>query len=158
MTVPALAVVTPPKNGDSSRSKSNFRAPARGRPRRAPRVAELPTVSVASLCSLASNLASNQLLRHVLQLGTPVADTSLEYCGYTNRTVTSPLTLSQNCPCDHRRGVLLPSPKLLREVSLAELAAAAGFSRETGVVGCVLGDDGHRLVLFREPKAGAPQL
>ena len=113
-------------------------------------------MSVSCLCSLAADLASNQLLRHALRLGEPVADTSLEYCGYTNRTVTSRLALTASCPCDHRRGVLVPAPKSLREVSLAELATAAGFNRDAGVVTFTLdGCDWARLGECRCPVPSA---
>jgi molybdopterin/thiamine biosynthesis adenylyltransferase len=55
------------------------------------RTAAAPTMSVSFLCALAANLACVQILRHVLKLGAPLADSVLEYCGYTHRTVTAPL-------------------------------------------------------------------
>ena len=107
--------------------------PCDGSGESAPQASEPPTVSVSGLCSLAADLALNQILRLALKLGAPVTDAMLEFCGHTNRAITSPLARNANCPCDHRRFGLLTAPKPLREASLAELAAAAGFRGAVGV-------------------------
>ena len=121
----------------------------------APQIAELATMSVPNICSLASDLALNQVIRHVLQLGPPVTDTILEYCGHTNRAVTSPLLRRVDCPCDHRRYALSPPPKSLHEVCCAELSAAAGFHNGTGVVNFAV--DGREWARLGECKCPAPR-
>jgi len=97
-------------------------------------VSDFLTLSASSLCSLAADLALNQVLRLVLTLGGPVTDTMVEFCGYTNLAVTSPLVCNTSCPCDHRRYELASAPKRLRDASLAELAKAAGFRDSVGVM------------------------
>lgn len=91
------------------------------------------TASFRSLCSLASGLAVNQVMRFFLQLGEPVADTQLEFCGVTNRTVISRLVRNPDCPLDHfvYRRVNLNKPP--GHFSLAALAEAA--------IGAVPGDE-----------------
>ncbi len=66
-----------------------------------PTIATQPTTSTPSLCGIAANLASTQMLRYVLGLGRPVGDTSLQFCAYTNATATSPLAVSKACPTSH---------------------------------------------------------
>jgi molybdopterin/thiamine biosynthesis adenylyltransferase len=97
------------------------------------RVAAPPTMSTSFLCALAADLALVQVCRHLLRLGAPVADTLVEYCGYTHRVVTSPLVRNANCPCDHQRWNELPAPRPLGDCSLRDLAAAAGFSGPAGL-------------------------
>jgi hypothetical protein len=83
------------------------------------------TRSVAFLCSLAADLAMVQVLRFLLGLGKPVEDSVLEYCGYTHRSVLSPLQRNADCLCEHvayERGTL-PCP--LDQATLAQLASAA---------------------------------
>lgn len=65
-------------------------------------IATQPTTSTPSLCGIAANLASTQMLRFVLGLGKPVGDTSLQFCAFTNKTVTSPLHRHEECPTNHR--------------------------------------------------------
>jgi len=93
-----------------------------------------PTRSFSYLCGLAADLALNQLLRLVLSLGQPVADTVLEFCGYTNRTVVSALVPNPACRCDHTRFEIVGAPKPLAVSSLAELAQAAGCAEDNGPV------------------------
>ncbi len=83
------------------------------------------TNSFANLCSLAADLAVNQVLRHVLQLGEPVTDTLLEYCGYTNRTVVSGLARNSACPIDHITYRRLDAHEPLERLSLRALAQTA---------------------------------
>jgi molybdopterin/thiamine biosynthesis adenylyltransferase len=85
-----------------------------------------PTRSTSFLCSQAADLAMAQIFRHVLRLGAPVADTLLEYCGYTHRTVVAPLRRNPQCPCDHRAWTQLPAPLPLAECTLRDLMSAAG--------------------------------
>lgn len=87
-----------------------------------------PTRSFSFLCALAADLAINQLLRLLLQLGQPVADTVLEFCGYTNRSVISPLPRNPACRCDHSRYAIATAPRLLGESSPADLVSAAGLA------------------------------
>lgn len=89
--------------------------------------AEAPvTRSFSYLCSTASDLALNQTAKLVLNLGTPVGDTLLEYCGYTNAMSVSPLTRNSNCPCHHCRYVVVRSEVTWRNATLEQLARAAG--------------------------------
>ena len=85
-----------------------------------------PTMSHSALCALAADLVLNQVLRAALKLGEPVEDTLLEYCGYTNRIVTSRLVRNPKCPVDHSIFELAFAPRELAECSLAELATTAG--------------------------------
>jgi molybdopterin/thiamine biosynthesis adenylyltransferase len=86
-----------------------------------------PTMSVSFLCSTAANLALVQLFRHVLGLGRPVADTLVESCGYTHRSVVMPLTRNPDCPCEHVRWERATAPRAMTECSLRDLADAAGL-------------------------------
>jgi hypothetical protein len=85
-------------------------------------------------------LAINQLLRLVLSLGQPVADTVLEFCGYTNRTVVSPLRLNPACRADHTRFEIVTAARPLAESPLAELARAGGLGEATDSVVFRVGD------------------
>jgi molybdopterin/thiamine biosynthesis adenylyltransferase len=90
----------------------------------------VPTRSTSCLCNLAADLAVVEILKFVLELGPKRGDFVLEYAGYTNRTVVTPLgPRKSTCPCDHDTvwGRASP-PRPLAECSLAELAAAAGFN------------------------------
>jgi hypothetical protein len=102
------------------------------------RVSEQPTRSVPSLCALAADLALNQILRQVLGLGAAVADTALEFCGLTNRSVTSPLKRHADCPCDHRRFRFVAPLDRLSQMSPAALAGAAGFREGASLVAFAL--------------------
>ena len=84
-------------------------------------VSTLPTRSTSHLCSLAADLALNQSLRLALGFGEPVADTILEYCGFTNRTVTSRLERNPTCRCDHTRFEVVRAAMPLRAHSMAKL-------------------------------------
>ena len=94
-------------------------------------VGSVPTMSTPHLCSTAANLALNQLMRWRLRLGSEVADTITEYCGFTNRMVTSPLVRNPDCLCDHTRFKLVSVSKALADCSLEEIATAAGVNGET---------------------------
>jgi molybdopterin/thiamine biosynthesis adenylyltransferase len=91
------------------------------------RVDSAPTRSIASLCSLAADIAVIQILRHTLRLGAPVADTIVEYCGFTHRSVVSPLARNPRCPIDHVTWRRAAGPASLRDASLRALAEAAGL-------------------------------
>lgn len=94
------------------------------------RLQNAPTRSVSFLCGLAAELALMQLLRLTLGLGAPVDDTLTEYCGYTHRTVVSPLRRNPECPCDHLRWVEVPPPRPLADCSLRDLCGAVGLPAE----------------------------
>jgi molybdopterin/thiamine biosynthesis adenylyltransferase len=81
----------------------------------------LPTRSTSHLCSLGADLAVNQSLRLALHLGEPVANTILEYCGFTNRIVTSRIERNPTCRCDHTRFEVVRAAMPLREYSLTKL-------------------------------------
>jgi molybdopterin/thiamine biosynthesis adenylyltransferase len=84
-----------------------------------------PTVSTSFLCSLAADLAVTQAFRLILDLGQPVADRLLEFCGFTHRTLVTPLARNLECPCEHLGWVTRWAPRTLAECTLRELAACA---------------------------------
>jgi molybdopterin/thiamine biosynthesis adenylyltransferase len=88
------------------------------------------TRSVSFLCSLAADLALMQGLRHVAELGQPVADTMLEFCGYTHRSVISPLARHAGCPGPHERWLRKSPPKDLARSTPRELINIATGTRE----------------------------
>jgi molybdopterin/thiamine biosynthesis adenylyltransferase len=85
------------------------------------------TMSLSSLCSTAADLALNQALRFLLRLGKPVEDTQIEYCGYTNQMVTSPLRFNPECRCEHQLCTRVPASQPLAECSLQGVAGLAGL-------------------------------
>jgi len=89
-----------------------------------------PTMSTSFLCSTAADLALVQILRYVLGLGAPVMDTMLEYCGYTHRTVVSPLVRNPECRCDHTTYERAPCPRPVPDCTLRQFASLAGFDGE----------------------------
>jgi molybdopterin/thiamine biosynthesis adenylyltransferase len=94
-----------------------------------------PTRSVSFLCSLAADLSLAQVLRHTLDLGTPVESTILEFCMYTHKTAISPLKHNPNCPCDHTPFERASTLGKVSEFSLAEIVRIAGYDRETDLTG-----------------------
>jgi len=106
-----------------------------------------PTMSIASLCSMAGDLAVMSILRHALQLGAPLTDSEVEFCGYTNQTVVSPLRpKSETCPCNHDPWQVESSPKPLRSVSLAELITASGAGGNGSMNGLAIQVDNRLFV------------
>ncbi len=91
-----------------------------------------PTRSTAFLCSLAADLALIEVVRHLLGLGS-LSDRLIEYCGYTHRSVLSPLTRNADCPCEHRRLEAL-EPADPATATLAALADAAHLDPERSSV------------------------
>lgn len=88
------------------------------------------TMSVSFLCSLAADLALLQLLRMILGLGQDVADTFLEYCGYTHRTVITSLAPNPHCRCEHVAWNVASDTAPLEQRTLRDLAREAGCSDE----------------------------
>ncbi len=86
----------------------------------------MPTMSTSFLCSLAADLALMQWARYVLTLGRPVADTLLQYCGFTHQTTQAELASNKNCRCDHSVLQRIEAPRPLVECSPSELAGTAG--------------------------------
>lgn len=105
-----------------------------------PAVAGPPTRSFAALSGLAASLAVTQLLRLVLDLGEPVADTQLEFCAFTNRAVVSALPRRRACSCDHARYRVVRAPRRLADCSLGALAALGGCSAAVAVPEFTVGD------------------
>lgn len=105
-----------------------------------PEVVGPATMSPASLCSIAADLAVTQFLRLVLGLGDPVGDTMLEWCGFTHRTRISPLTCDGSCRSDHARFEVVRLPRPLGDYSLADLAAQTGGGNGTIDRTYVVGD------------------
>jgi hypothetical protein len=83
------------------------------------------TRSFSFLCSMAADLALVQGLRHWVSVGQPVANTMVEYCGFTHRTVTSPLTRRAACPGPHERWLRREPPRCLHGCTPRELIEAA---------------------------------
>jgi len=112
------------------------------------RTAGPPTMSTASLCSMAADLTVMAILRHALKLGNPMSDSQIEYCGYTNNTVVSPLRpRSEDCPCDHYGAWQLErSSGPLRSSSLRELVDASGLSSNGSVNGLAVQVDDRLFV------------
>lgn len=101
---------------------------------------EDPTMSVSSLCSLAADLAVNQWLRHALQLGHPISNTLVEYCGYTNRMVTSTLRRNPSCRCDHDQHQVLCVRPPLADFSIDDLVYQAGMRADNPHTCVEIGD------------------
>lgn len=84
-----------------------------------------PTNSTSFLCALAADLAVMQWTRHRLGLGKAVANTILQYCGFTHHTTQGPLSRKRACRCDHhvmQRGM---PPRPLSDCTLRQLSVAA---------------------------------
>lgn len=110
-------------------------------PQPVPGPAGPPTMSFSGLCSLSGDLGLNQILRVVLGLGTSVLDTSVEYCGFTNRAISTRIVRNANCPVDHCRCALMSTNKSLPRTSLAELSQTAALAADAGLVTFTV--DGH---------------
>ena len=85
------------------------------------RISGPPTRSTSSLCALGADLALNQSLRLALGLGEAVGDSIIEYCGFTNRMLTSRLERNPACRCDHTRFELIRAPVPIRSYSFTKL-------------------------------------
>ena len=103
------------------------------------RAAVIPTRSFSFLCSLAADLAVNQVLRHVLRLGQPVARTMVQYCGFTHASQVFPLLRRSSCPCDHSVWSRASSSVPLARATLRDIARTAGVA--AGVCGAPLPPD-----------------
>ena len=88
----------------------------------------LPTMSTAFLCSLAADLGLMLIVRYALKLGAPLTDSLVEYCGYTNRMVTTPLYKSSSCICDHSPWKIRKLSRPLINNTLRELSLASELS------------------------------
>ncbi|MFI5382207.1 MAG: ThiF family adenylyltransferase [Tepidisphaerales bacterium] len=88
----------------------------------------VPTMSTASLCAMAGDIAAINILRFGLKLGEPLVDQQIEFSGFTNRMVVSPLPRrNADCKCDHTHWQLRRFPKPLGKATFAELAGASGL-------------------------------
>jgi molybdopterin/thiamine biosynthesis adenylyltransferase len=95
-----------------------------------------PTRSFSFLCAIAADLAMVQVIRFLEDLGQPVVNTLLEYCGYTHRTAISPLKRNEDCPCEHRcwtrcettREIAAYTPRELAKVALGTIGSLTGIS------------------------------
>ena len=97
-------------------------------------------MSTSFLCAMAAEMAVNQILRLVLELGAPVQDTMIDFSGYTNSMVTSPLVRRADCPCDHTSFLKASPPRRMEECSLKQLAAAADFDAPVESLAVTIGD------------------
>jgi molybdopterin/thiamine biosynthesis adenylyltransferase len=83
------------------------------------------TNSISALCSLAADLAVVQILRFFLELGQSVTNTMLEYCGYTHRTVATPIKRNPQCRLQHTAFTQATVDSPLAGLTLAQLAQRA---------------------------------
>lgn len=114
------------------------------------------TMSVSPLCALASDMAMMQVLRHVLHLGPPLEDSVTEYCGFTQRTMVSPLVRNPDCRADHVVWRTVPVAGRLAARSLRQLALAAlGEDPPPADLAFTVGDD--LLFVERVDCCGWPQ-
>lgn len=86
-----------------------------------------PTMSTSFLCSLAADFAVTQWTRHTLTLGAAVADTFLQYCGYTHHVTQADLVRNRNCRGPHTVLERVQVPNGLAECTFEDLLGIAGF-------------------------------
>ncbi len=107
----------------------------------------VPTMSTASLCAVAADLAAINILRVVLRLGEPLVDQQIEFSGYTNRTVISPLPVrNPKCRADHSRWRVHPQSRPLADCTLDEIASASGLAEAGGLDGVSFSIPGRQFV------------
>jgi molybdopterin/thiamine biosynthesis adenylyltransferase len=138
---PCLACAFGPAEWRHLNRETTFSCEGRANGRAAGRTVPPPTLSVSFLCSLAADLALTQLLRFALRLGAPLQDAVLEHCGYTHRTVLSPLKRNADCPCDHAGWERASAPRPLADCTARELARLAGLDGGAGAGGISLAVD-----------------
>ena len=85
-----------------------------------------PTFSLSFLCSTAADMMMMSLLRSVLSLGQPVADTMAEYCGHSGRTSHCALRRNPECRCDHTPWTFRNFEGSAEDLTLHDLAAGSG--------------------------------
>lgn len=96
----------------------------------------VPTMSTAALCAVAADIAALNIIRFALKLGDPLANQQIEFGGFTNRTVVSPLRpRNANCKNDHAPWQLRRFPTPLAKAALCELAAASGLAADGNLDG-----------------------
>ena len=104
-----------------------------------------PTRTPVHIAALGGILAANQSLRLWLGLGAGVADTQLEFCGLSHRSLVTPLRRRPTCRVEHApRWERRALPGDAARLSFAALAAAAGFVPGAG--GLLLTVDGRGFV------------
>jgi molybdopterin/thiamine biosynthesis adenylyltransferase len=101
------------------------------------------TSSLSSLCSLAGDLGAMLIVRHWLGLGQPVADTMLEYCGYTHQTTVSHLVRNSRCAGAHEVCRRVSSHHDVSVSSPRQLLMAAGLATSATLDGVSFKLDGH---------------
>ena len=94
-----------------------------------------PTMSLSPLCALAAGMGVLRAVRLVLGLGKLEPDSLVEYCGFTHRSVTSPLIGNPNCRFDHRRWRTAAAERPLGEHSASELFRLAGLDEAAAGAG-----------------------
>lgn len=93
----------------------------------------IPTMSTAFLCSLAADLGLTMVTRYVLKLGEPMSDSLVEYCGYTNRMVVTPLHKSDSCIRDHSPWEVKKLSHPLMKSTLRDLLLAAELGSNVNI-------------------------
>ena len=94
------------------------------------RTTESPTTSTSHLCSIAGDLAVNQILRHVLGLGASVVDQEVEWNGFTLKSWVTPLERKPGCPADHAVWATRHSDRPVADFTLRQVAQAAGLHQD----------------------------
>lgn len=107
------------------------------------KVAGQQTESFSFLCAMAADLCMTQVLRHIAKLGKPVHDRVLQYCGYTDEIVVTPLLRRTDCPCDHQVWEMVTAPGALGDCTPRELIRQAAFSDRETLSAAIGVDDLH---------------
>jgi len=87
----------------------------------APIISGPPTMSISALCSMAADLASIEILKHMLAFGPIVTNCVVSYSGYTQKSFSTALTHSSACPCEHTRYRILRPTGSAKSLSLNDL-------------------------------------
>jgi hypothetical protein len=108
------------------------------------------------VCSLAGDLVALQVVRRALGLGEPLQDRIIEYYGYANEMLVSPLKAAgAACPCDHETVIRTAvTARPLGEASLGDLTRAAGFRGAPDEAGIAYAVDGRRFVSLGQCACG----
>lgn len=128
-------------------------AEGRSGPPAAPEPSPIPTASFPALCGLAAQLALIELLRRTLGLGADAAppDELIEYRGYLQEIVRTPLARRPDCSLDHSRFSVCTADEPLAGCSLRDLLRMAGLpDRELSGISVVVPDHRFATLSFCE--------
>lgn len=86
-----------------------------------------PTTSSSHLCALAGDLAVNQILRYVLNLGAEVLNHEVEWNGFTLKNRSTPMKRKRSCTADHVVWTTRHTGRPVADCTLRDLAKLAGM-------------------------------